>query len=269
MSALFSQVSRYRKLPDVVVVDSAGRATTSKGFRLLTPAGGTFTHTVSDTDRLDHLAFKYYDQPRDWWRIMDANPGFLSPDSLIGTDRFVTTQVPLSWDGSSPPWTDLLGQLDDRSGIEGSVLGTDDQLMPMVHVVEGPVAFDIPPALTASLDISTRTQQIPAGLAAALAVHGLVFSASVRVAKFEAAAWRIIDLADRTVRTFRHLQPAGQLNVHASTFRFDWILTVSHNRAAIAPTDLLVVIAANGFAAGQPTEVHRIGKPIVIPPRVV
>ena len=84
---MFSRISRYRKLPDIVTTDSHGRTLPSKTLRLLPQVAGTFRHTVEDVDRLDHLAYKYYQQPRKWWRIVDANPEFMSPQALWARNR--------------------------------------------------------------------------------------------------------------------------------------------------------------------------------------
>lgn len=41
------------------------------------PASGVVEHVVKAGDRLDLLARHYYNDPRLWWRIVDANPDFL------------------------------------------------------------------------------------------------------------------------------------------------------------------------------------------------
>lgn len=117
---MFSRLSRYRKLPDVITVDAAGRQTESKSLRLLPQVSGTALHTIEDVDRLDHLAFQFYRQPRKWWRICDANPAFMSPLALLGketivTDRFVLTS---SDQEALPPWTVLRRQLSTLIGVE-------------------------------------------------------------------------------------------------------------------------------------------------------
>ena len=75
----------------------------SKTLRLLPQVSGTFRHTVEDVDRLDHLAYKYYQQPRKWWRISDANPEFLSPQALLGKEPIVTDRFPVTFDGRPAP----------------------------------------------------------------------------------------------------------------------------------------------------------------------
>jgi len=74
--------------------------TDSKAFRGICPrsiktAPGVLEHVVREDERLDLLALYYYNDPRRWWRILDANPhilcaadlmlGSVVPDSLICT----------------------------------------------------------------------------------------------------------------------------------------------------------------------------------------
>ncbi len=91
----------------------------SKSLRLLPKVTGVFFHTVEAVDRLDHLAYKYYKQPRKWWRICDANPEFPSPQALLGKEPLVTTRFPLTFaGGGQPPWADLLKTLGQEVGVE-------------------------------------------------------------------------------------------------------------------------------------------------------
>jgi hypothetical protein len=115
---MFSRISRYRALPDIVTTDAEGRMLVSKTLRPLPEAPGTFRHTVEDVDRLDHLAYKYYRQPTKWWRLSDANPEFLSPQALLGKDPIVTARFPLDFEGAQPPWADLVRNLTQHVGVE-------------------------------------------------------------------------------------------------------------------------------------------------------
>lgn len=54
--------------------------------RAVTTLEGVIEHTITDTDRLDHLARHYYGDDRLWWRIIDANPQLLFADKLLGPD---------------------------------------------------------------------------------------------------------------------------------------------------------------------------------------
>ena len=115
---MFSRSSRYRALPEVVTIDSKGRTLASKTLRLPQPVSGTFRHTIEDADRLDHLAYKYYQQPQKWWRLGDANPEFLSPQALLGKEPIVTDSFPLTFGGAQPPWATLLHDLTQHIGVE-------------------------------------------------------------------------------------------------------------------------------------------------------
>lgn len=115
---MFSRISRYRALPDIVTTDAEGRMLVSKTLRPLPEAPGTFRHTVENVDRLDHLAYKYYRQPTKWWRLSDANPEFLSPQALLGKDPIVTARFPLDFEGAQPPWADLVRHLTQHVGVE-------------------------------------------------------------------------------------------------------------------------------------------------------
>lgn len=134
---MFSRISRYRTLPDIVTTDAAGRVLLSKSLRPLPQAPGTFRHTVADTDRLDHLAYKYYRQPTKWWRLSDANFEFLSPQALLGKDPIVTDRFPLEFDGVQPPWAAVMRNLTQRLGVEQVKVVEEIRLTPRAQTVGG------------------------------------------------------------------------------------------------------------------------------------
>jgi hypothetical protein len=135
---MFSKISRYRKLPDVVTVDAQGRRLESKSLRLLPEVTGVFLHTVEEADRLDHLAYKYYKQPRKWWRICDANPEFPSPQALLGKEPIVTTRFPLTFAGrGQPPWAELLQTLGQTVGVEDVKVVDDIRLVAREQTIDG------------------------------------------------------------------------------------------------------------------------------------
>jgi len=117
---MFSKISRYRALPDVVTVDARGASAESKALRPLPNVTGTFLHTLEEGERLDHLAYKYYRQPTQWWRICDADPDIASPRALLGNEPVVTYRFPLGIAGASgrPPWSELLRRVGDLVGVE-------------------------------------------------------------------------------------------------------------------------------------------------------
>ena len=103
--------------------------------RLLPQVSGTFRHTVEEVDRLDHLAFKYYQQPRKWWRISDANPEFMSPQALLGKEPIVTDRFPLTFDGNSDAAAvvALVRGLTEGVGVEAVKVVEEIRLVPQAQ----------------------------------------------------------------------------------------------------------------------------------------
>jgi hypothetical protein len=266
---MFSKISRYRKLPDVVSIDPKGRALESKSLRLLPAVSGSFRHTVEASDRLDHLAFKYYNQPRNWWRIADANPAFLCPHELLGQAPWTTSEIPLSADGQAPAWSELLRLLGRTPGVDEVVLGTAAQPVAEPEILQGNLIFDIGLGMASELDASAEAQQLTLALSLALAAEGLVFAAQIRVHKPDAATWQITDLETREIYTLQLFVDDGLLNVYQSQLRHHWSMRIVFNNLILSIRDILDIIEAQGFVTGTSAEVGRLGKAVVIPPRAV
>jgi hypothetical protein len=100
---------------------------------------GTFRHTVEEGDRLDHLAFKYYQQSQKWWRIADANPEFLSPQALLGKESIITERFPLIHVGAEtqPLWSRLVRDLTACVGVEDVKVVEEIRLVPQAQTVGG------------------------------------------------------------------------------------------------------------------------------------
>jgi len=116
---MFSKNSRYRKQPFAVTIDPRGRRLKSVTLRATPETGGTFLHTITEGDRLDHLAYKYYKAPKKWWRIVDANQEFFSPLDLLGAGVLKCGRIPLGHDDETgePPWSVLAKKLAALVGV--------------------------------------------------------------------------------------------------------------------------------------------------------
>lgn len=138
---MFSKISRYNKQADVIVFDVEGQTIASKSFRLHPVVTGStlFLHTLEESERLDHLSFKYYNQSRKWWRICDANPDFMSPLALVGKEPILTYRFPLSFDAGNnqPPWADLIRQLSQIVGVVNYQIVDEVQIVPEVQTISG------------------------------------------------------------------------------------------------------------------------------------
>ncbi|MGA7410470.1 MAG: hypothetical protein WBW33_08285 [Bryobacteraceae bacterium] len=133
---MFSKISRYRKLPNVVAPDAEGRQLPSRELRLLPTVTGSYLHTVSMGDRLDQLANEYYSQPLQWWNIADANPTFLSPLALLGDDAVITTRFTVSVSATLPS-SGLFATLQAVVGVESASVEEDVQLVQQQVTVAG------------------------------------------------------------------------------------------------------------------------------------
>ena len=152
---MFSKISRYRKLAEIVTIDAKGRRVESKDLRLLPDVSGTFSHIIEGNDRLDHLAYKYYKQPRKWWRICDANPDFMSPSALLGKDPLVTTQIPLSVANPfvQPPWAELQLQITKLIGVKDLRIEEEVTMVEEEQVINGTTVTVNVPQYTRALVI--------------------------------------------------------------------------------------------------------------------
>jgi hypothetical protein len=127
---MFSKNSRYYKVPNVAVSEARRQVLIAKDLRPLPQVTGTFQHLVQSGDRLDHLSYKYYSQPLQWWHICDANPRFLSPLALLDQEVVVTTRFPVTvTDDEVFPSETLLRELYGVLGVE------DVQVFDKVEIV--------------------------------------------------------------------------------------------------------------------------------------
>lgn len=287
---MFSKISRYRSLPDLVTVDEEGRARTSKALRLLPDAPGDFLHTVEDGDRLDHLAYKYYKQPRDWWRIADANPAILAPRELLGDDPRVRVRIPVAWTGPAPPWSGLVEGLRATLGVEAAAMGTPEARRPLRAYVDGALLFASTDAALladlAALAVYLRSEgQAGAGMEQAallgafedaLAAGGVGLVGPLGLVSVEVTRWRAEEEGSGRVFTFVLDEEDGRLDVYPSSVVHAWVLALVYNPLAPAPAGffvpeaagLLAQIEAAGFdVVGPPAVITRIGQSLVIPPR--
>ncbi|WP_203917808.1 hypothetical protein [Rugosimonospora africana] len=167
-------LSRYRKVPDVTATDAAGRTLPSKDIRPLPAVTGTFTHTVDSGDRLDQLAFTYYNQPLQYWHICDANPQFLSPLALLSKEPVQVTRFPVSVPADPPPWAAVRSALNDLVGVEDVTVVEDVALVPRRQTVGGQQVTVTVESVSRSVLVRYNRLNVDApALAAAMTTAGL------------------------------------------------------------------------------------------------
>lgn len=80
---MFSRGSRYETVPDAVWVSPTGREIVYKRLRLIPPPGPAVQgYLVARGDRLDLIAFRFYRDPEQFWRLCDGNTA-MRPDDLV------------------------------------------------------------------------------------------------------------------------------------------------------------------------------------------
>ncbi len=77
---MFYPGSRYQDIPDAEFIDEEGRIRPYKKIRFIPKTEGQFRHIVTDGERPDHLAFRYYKDAERFWRLCDANELLWSSD---------------------------------------------------------------------------------------------------------------------------------------------------------------------------------------------
>lgn len=125
----FSTLSRYRLVPDIAAPNRSGRVVAGKDARPLPDVAGVLTHTVEAGDRLDQLAFTFYGQPLNYWRICDANPDFLSPLAMLGKESVATARFALAAPAEPPPWAALIATLTGTVGVREVTVLEDIELV--------------------------------------------------------------------------------------------------------------------------------------------
>jgi hypothetical protein len=108
---MFLRGSRYRNLPESSPLDAAGQRLRGKDLRVVLPSAGRFLHTVQDRDRLDLLAFKFYNDATKWWQICDANPAFPFPNDLLDRRPVVEERLALVSPGADAAFGALVTAL--------------------------------------------------------------------------------------------------------------------------------------------------------------
>lgn len=264
---MYSKRSRYYRLSDAVHPDRKGIERNCKALRKLPEVNGQFLHTLEASDRLDHLAYKYYRQSLHWWRICDANPEFHTPLALL--DKTPSTELKLAFhrDGGAPPLSGLYSRLEQLTGVERIEKGENGG-QPETAIAEADsVLFTLPGALQTELDEAVRTQTFPAALDTALQVEGLTLSGPLRFSKSGEALWQVTVGDGAQLYRFYYSGDTGLITAVEATTRWSLTVSVFYNRNSITQEEIDDQLVASGFEIDESVIQTRIGQSILIPPR--
>jgi hypothetical protein len=79
---MFFRGSRYETVADGIYEDPSGRKIPYKLLRVIPDVTGIQAHAVKQGERLDLIAFQFYGDPEQYWRVCDGNRA-LKPEDLL------------------------------------------------------------------------------------------------------------------------------------------------------------------------------------------
>jgi hypothetical protein len=266
---MFTKRSRYYKVDDVVTSDEHGFYRRRKSLRYLPEVAGQFYHSVESGDRLDRLAYKYYRQSLHWWRICDANPQFLSPRELLGHTPQQTLHLNIRWQGLVPIWSNLFQTVNSLKGMESIIKGSVSWPHPTKVIADDNALFELGGDMSDHLLAAVLAQAVPAVLDLALQGESLNLSPTIKAEQLSDQAWQIEDLTTHMIYRFRYDSDQDLITVFSTYYIYDWTMTAIYNGNNIEQSDIIECIEDVGFEVMEAMKTERLGKNILIPPRVI
>jgi hypothetical protein len=246
---MFARGSRYRNLPQSAPVDARGERRIGADLRFIPDTPGQFLHSVSSSDRLDLLAFKYYGDSTRWWQIADANPEHPFPLDLLDRGPVVEEVLSLVATGNDRRFQQLLASVNAVADVRVS-----SNAFLSAEIV----------ALFAAT--GARQQVI-----AAIGIHGfqLLRSFSWLVAGGSAEAFTLEDRALKT--SWRAMLEELRLTPGVVELQSDLgagTIDIVYNDLMLSRDGILSKLSQQGFAVSPllSQRVERIGAKFTIPP---
>jgi hypothetical protein len=225
---------------------------------LLGPPARRVLHAVMDSDRLDLLAFKYYNDTTRWWQISDVNPQYAFPVGLLDERPFVEEVFLLAHVGFSQRYVGLTAAL---AGF-GSVLpqletSFDGEATAEQGFVEASVlmTYTTSPATRQSIlnEIQSRGFQLLRAFAWSDGPNTTeAFTFEDRGAKGD---WQSL--------TGQLAELPGVARLVADLTGATLVLT--YNATTLRRESLLALMKSEGFAMTS-TQLTRVGDKVLIPP---
>lgn len=86
---MFFKGSRYENVETITLKDESGREIKYKKVRFTPKTEALQGHMVVQGDRLDNLAYQFFDDPERFWKICDANLAMWPDDLLKEVGRII------------------------------------------------------------------------------------------------------------------------------------------------------------------------------------
>ncbi len=255
---MFTKGSRYRDLPESAVLDAEGEWRLGKNLRFIPDTPGRLLHTVLEGDRLDLLAFKYYNDTTRWWQISDANPEFPFPVDLLDRRPFVEEVFALEHEGFAKRYLQLVAALQSTATVR-----------PFEHDFFGKTVTGDPNFSATTLTaVYAPAPGARAAILAQFAAHGfhLLDSHAWPSGPDVAEAFTFEDPeAKRQWRAFYEALGAAAGVVAVQSDAAGKSLRVLYNGAVLQREALVNLMRQSGFAVTS-AALSRVGDRAVVPP---
>lgn len=249
---MFFRGSRYRNLSESSPLDAAGQRLRGKNLRVIPRSSGGFLYTVQDRDRLDLLAFKFYNDASKWWQICDAHSEFPFPNDLL--DR-------------RPMVEELLAVVDPEANAAFGALVTALTAIGIVHIAEGDF-------IASTLVMSYAAQAQRGQILNEIAVRNFHFLRSFAwtdaAVEFEAFTVENQLVKLRWRQLFEDLSALpGMVGIEPDLT--DAIFRLAYNSALTTRVEIRAAVEQRGFTIVPQSSyvIERAGDRIVIPPNEI
>ena len=83
---MIDKTSRYAKVETLVTTDAHGREIKALEPRAIPTTTGIYYHTPTGEERLDHIAQRFFRDPKKFWKVADASD-IMDPFDIIVPGR--------------------------------------------------------------------------------------------------------------------------------------------------------------------------------------
>lgn len=91
---MFFRGSRYEGIPTAELTTADGRVIQYKRVRYIAPVPAALAYRTRQGDRLDLVAWQFYRDPEQFWRICDANAALQPAELTAEPDTVLAVPIP-------------------------------------------------------------------------------------------------------------------------------------------------------------------------------
>lgn len=92
---MFFRGSRYEGVSTAALTTAEGRVIQYKRVRYIAPVPAVLAYRTRQGDRLDLVAYQFYHDPEQYWRICDANVAMQPAELTAEPDTLLAVPIPM------------------------------------------------------------------------------------------------------------------------------------------------------------------------------